>query len=660
MNILIPHNWLLEHLETDADPETVQRLVSLSGPSVERIEEKAGESVYDIEVTTNRVDAMSIRGIAREAAVILQQAGVTAQLKQTSMPIVPNPETTELQLPQIHNNPDLCRRILCVVLDQVNHTTTPDWMAKRLEQIDQNVHDAVIDITNYVTHELGHPCHAFDYDKIMSLGGEIHVKEAAAGQPFTTLDGESYETVGGEVVFTNQTGEIIDLPAIKGTANTAVDDNTTRILLWIESIKHEKVRFGSMTHAIRTVAAQLNEKHVDPHLADSVLQRGVELYRQLCNAQVASPMYDDFPTPVTPQTVTLKTQRIFDYLGISLDRDAITHILESLDCAVTWSDDETLAVTPPTFRPDITIAADVIEELARIYGYHNIPSTLMDTRLPLNKPDLVNFTAEHQMKEWLSLLGWQEVYTYSMISAAQAEKSGWPLVAHLKLQNPLTDDKVYLRRSLIPSLNEILNTNSQNEQLSVFEIAQVYHPQENELPSQELHLTLLGRKPIRQMIGDLEVLLKRFYLSLRITQESAEQGKISIFSDQSERVEVGTISRLDNRTTAINLEMAKVLPQLKTHPTYQPLPNQPPLTEALTFTLPPQTQLGPVIETISNLDPLINSVALQDSYQQNFTFSISYLDREKPLASSDIEQLRKQIVTEIGSQYDGILVGSLA
>lgn len=660
MNILIPHHWLLEHLETDADPETIQKLVSLSGPSVERIEEKAGESVYDIEVTTNRVDAMSIRGIAREAAVILQQAGVEASLKPLSTPEVPEVSGGALPLPQINNNPDLCSRILCVVLDGVERTATPDWMAKRLEQIDQNIHHSMIDITNYITHELGHPCHAFDYDKIIQLGGVINVVEAEPDQEFTTLDGETYQTIGGEVVFTNDEGAIIDLPAIKGTANTAVDDNTKRILLWIESIKPEKVRFGSMSHAIRTVAAQLNEKHVDPHLADAVLQRGVQLYQELCNAQVASQTHDDFPAPVTPQPVRVTTQRITDYLGIELPKDTITQIATALECDITWESEQAFIITPPTFRPDIVIPADVIEELARIYGYHNIPSTLMDTPIPVRQASDINFTIEHQFKEWLTLLGWQEVYTYSMVSEDLTTQTEHATTDHLKLQNPLTDDKVYLRRTLIPSLQEVLNANSQRDSLSVFELAHVYHPQPGDLPQQVLQLTLVGQKPLRNIVGDLEVLLSRFFTKFSVSQQSDTMGELQLIDADQHIISFGTIERISQTRTAVILQLSTLMPHLKTHPTYQPLPKQPPITEALTFTVPEKTQLGPIISDLEQLDPLIHQISLQDIYQQNVTFGIVYLNPDRPLTSSDVEPVRKAIVSRMESAYAASLVGSLA
>jgi phenylalanyl-tRNA synthetase beta chain len=302
MNILIPHQWLLEHLDTKATPKKIQEILSLSGPSVEHIYRKQQEEVYDIEVTTNRVDSMSIRGIAREAAVILSQAGIPSQLKSLKLKnqkeLIIQGES--LPLPQINNNPEISKRVLCVILKNVKKTPTPNWMAKRLLQTDMNVHDSVIDITNYITHELGHPCHAFDYDKLMKSGGVINIVEAEKNEKFTTLDGLDFVTVGGEVVFKNAKNEIIDLPSIKGTANTSIDDNTTNVLLLLESIIAPKVRFASMTHAIRTTAAQLMEKNVDPNLAELVLLRGIELYQQLCKAQIGSQIFDDFPVKTVP------------------------------------------------------------------------------------------------------------------------------------------------------------------------------------------------------------------------------------------------------------------------------------------------------------------------------------------------------------------------
>ncbi len=658
MNILIPHNWLLEHLETDANPQTIQRLVSLSGPSIERIYDREGESVYDIEVTTNRVDSMSVRGIAREAAVILQQAGVEAKLKPLSLP-QPIVEQTRLPLPKITNDERFCKRILCVILQDVQHTPTPDWMAKRLRQIEQNVHDSVIDITNYVTHELGHPCHAFDYDKMMALGGEIIVKEAAAGKKFITLDKMTYETKGGEIVFENAAGDIIDLPAIKGTANSAVDGNTNNVLLWIESLDAKKVRTASMSHAIRTVAAQLNEKNVDPYLAEPTMLLGIQLYRQLCSAKVASELYDAFPQPPKSSTVKVSLAKIETYLGISLPAEQIVAILTALECQ-TSIDDGQVAVTPPSFRSDLQIGVDIIEEIARIYGYHNLPSTLMQSAIPTNRQPGTNFILEERMKRFLGAHGAQELYTYSMVSETLALQDSFSLEDHVRLSNPLTDDRIYLRRSLIPSLRQAV-AEAAKPNLVVFELANVYHPRPKDLPTEELHLTILSAGDYRQLRATTESMLATLHISnLTIETESpgSQNAQLTITKTDGEKCILGNVTT-NGKHIAFDFLWSKILEVASTHPNYTPLPKAAPLTEDLTFTLPANTTIGPLITGMKSVSPIIHSIALGDQFKQNYTFHFTYLDVENSMSSELVAPVRAKIVEVAEQIAKAALVGSL-
>ena len=661
MNILIPHTWLKDHLETDADPKSLQTNVSLCGPSIERIYDTAGDNVYDIEVTTNRVDSMSVRGIAREAAVILEQFNVKASLKPLTLLSDTATQGTELPLPKITNDPALSKRLTCVVLSGVKRNSTPKWMADRLLQTEQNVHDAVIDITNYITHDLGHPCHAFDYDKLMNTGGEIIVTEAKKGETFTTLDGNTFETVGGEVVFKNGEGKIIDLPSIKGTANTSIDDSTQNVLLLLESIMAKKVRFASMTHAIRTTAAQLMEKNVDPELAGDVLLRGIELYQQLCDAKIASPIFDEFPGKTTPTAVQMPLSRITDYLGLTIKTDRVLSILKTLGCDVAV-EGETLKVTPPTFRPDITIAADVIEEIARIYGYHNLPSTLMDTPIPTNKPADVDFVLENKIKHFLATLGWQEIYSYSMVSKEIAQQSGQSIDGHLALQNPLTDDRVYLRRSLVPSLEEIIEQNKQVDHLSVFEIANVYHPLARQLPSQELMLSMVSTQSFRDTKGALEQLLRQFYIDASEVKPQTKQNYCN--AHQCGEVWVGDrvlghIMVLKSGHTAIELQVAHLMSVAKAHPTYQSIPKTAEVKEDITLTLPEKTLVGPVIETLLASHELITAVELKDVYNQNYSFAITYWHPENTLSTLEVEPARRALVEAAVAAHAANLVGEI-
>jgi phenylalanyl-tRNA synthetase beta chain len=677
MNILIPHTWLLEHLATDVEPLELQKLVSLCGPSIERIYDREGESVYDIEVTTNRVDSMSVRGVAREAAVILQEFGKKAQLKPSQltsiMSLKPARVADELPLPKVTLKTPACYRALAIILRDVERSATPEYMAKRLRQTDQNVHDAVIDITNYITHELGHPCHAFDYDKVMALGGEIIITEAQPGKKFITLDGAEFTTVGGEIVFENPAGEIIDLPAIKGTLNSSITADTKNILFWLESLDAKKVRVASMTHAIRTVAAQLEEKQADPHLAEQVLVRGVELFQEHCNAKIGSAVYDAFILPRSPKPISVPLSTISTYLGLELPKQKIIKILTELECAAKLdATQQKVLVTPPTFRQDLEIPADIVEEIARIYGYQNLPSTLMSTEIPLLKPDLVNFDLEFQLKHSLADRGWQELYTYSLVSEALALQAA-PLTQHLKIANPLTDDKVYLRRSLLPSLQataeEMTSGLAAGATLKVFELANHYTPSgvATELPIESLRLGLVSNQSYREVVGELQSLLQSIYRPDFEIQHSKKDGQSAtikltgkLTADQELPAQIlGSITQLKNGWWGVDLEMAQLVAATQTHPVYQPTAKNAALIEDLTFKLPAKTTIGSVMAQIDAQSPWIESVTLKDQYQQNFTFTITYRDAQSTLTSERVAPIRKLIVAALKNSLHAELIGTL-
>lgn len=685
MNILIPHHWLLDHLKTKANPQQLQEYLSLSGPSVENIEEVEGDKVYDIEITTNRVDAMSVRGIAREAAVILTRYKLNSQLKPLDLKTNNKLQTAALPLPTINNNQGLCQRIMCVVIANVKQKTSPRWLGKRLRQAGFQEHKNLIDITNYITHDLGHPCHVFDYDKIMSLGGVINVGVAQKGKPFVTLDGIERETMGGEIVFTNEVGTIIDLPAIIGTANSCVGKNTKNILFWMEDLDAQKVRQASINHAIRTTAAQLNEKGVDPTLAKEELLKGIELYQKIAGGKVASKIYDDYAEPRKVPAFKVKGETINKYLGLELDKKQVQQILVDLGCEVDLINNSatatlgqlTLEINPPTFRPDLKIPADAIEEIARIYGYQNLPSTLMAGNLPVRAPKDVNFSLEHKIKQFLSNIGWQEIYSISLISQSLAEQSGFTLDEHLQLLNPLTTDNQYLRRSLIPSLEEAMAANPQAEQLSVFELATVYEPKTGELPDQTLKLGLVSTKPYQQFRGDLQALLDQFYFgAIMVNETTSHKNKAAITpaelikqkavinildpeNPKQKEVKLGEILILNNGHLAAQLDYPSILKLAKKYPNYQPRMKTSPIIEDLTFTLSPETKIGNVLQAMKDLDPLIIDTKLTDVYQHNFTFEIHYQDPSKNLTSEELQPVRKKLVTYIETQFQANLVGQV-
>lgn len=668
MNILIPDQWLREHLQSKASKKDIQKYLSLSGPSVEHI---YNEETYDIEVTTNRVDSMSVRGIAREAATILKRAGIAAKLKPLQLSEVKKHPGRNLPLPEIIYETDSVRRVLTVVLTDLVPASSPKKIQERLQAIEINVHDALIDISNYITHELGHPCHVFDYDKIMSYGGKIIIKEAIKGKKFVTLDEVEHTTIGGEIVFESKDGVIIDLPAIKGTLNTGVDKNTKSVLFWIESLDAKKVRQASMGHAIRTVAAQLNEKNVDPNLATEVMQYGVGLLQKLCQAKVASDLYDYFPGQVKASKVTVPKSTISNYLGIELSDVEIKEILTDLSCEVAI-ESQSVVVRPPTFRPDIRIPADVIEELARIYGYHNLPSKLMSGELALQTDPSTNYHFENLVKHFLANIGWQEIYSYSLVSEQQAHATGHTLNDHLKLANPLKEENAYLRRSLIPSLVEIIENNPAQKNMSVFELACVYHPQASDLPKQPLLLTLLSNREYRLVKGDFESLLKYLYvfsndqellveekISKDILLPIAKQEANLFIRKGKQKIKLGSLYILENQLTAIEMEWSAVLKVAKRYPRYQKLIKTASIIEEMTFTLTENTAVGELIKSFKKTDERIKKVELLNVYKDNYSFSFIFQDKEVNISNEEVEPIRQKIVKIGQDEFKAKLVGQI-
>jgi len=277
----------------------------------------------------------------------------------------------------------------------------------------------------------------------------------------------------------------------------------------------------------------------------------------------------------------------------------------------------------------------------------------MNTQIPTNRQIGVDFSIENKIKRFLSNIGLQEIYSYSMVSEEIANQTD-KVENHLKLQNPLTDDRTYLRKSLIASLNEILDQNTHVGDLSVFEIANVYLPQKNSLPNENLRLSIVSTKSYREVRGILESLLNQFFINnLEVIQNSDTTGTII-----AQKLELGKVIKLVKNRIAIEIEFAKLLSIVKTHPTYQPIPTTAIITEDMTFTLPKKTRVGEIIKLIKESSELVTSVELKDIYKLNHSFSITYHDQKNNLSSEDLKPVRKKIVSELEKQQ-AILVGTI-
>lgn len=519
MNIKITHSWLLEYLETDATPEEIQKYLSLCGPSIERIEEVQGEVVYDIEITSNRIDTASVRGVARETAAILPQFGKKATLLQK---VLTSPKTPSSPVPlEIIDTEGICRRVLGIVMEVNGVSRSPSTISKRLLATGTRSINNLVDITNYVMTEVGHPCHVFDYDRITTH--TLILRHAKKGENIITLDEKVYKLDETDVVIDDGTGRVIDFPGIMGTANSVVTNDTKRILFFIESNDPVSIRRTSMRYGIRTMASTINEKNPDPELAYTALLRGIELYQEVAGAEPLSSVVDIYPKKQEQGEIITSKTFIDSKVGVAIPLETITSILTHLDFVVSVKNNDDLSITVPTHRmSDVTIPEDIVEEVARVYGYFAIPSILQSPAyVPQPKDDELFFHYQYIVKTYLKHRGYTEVMNYSAVSNELLNQFELDQKDHLYITNSISEDIKYLRRSLIPSL---VKNVKQNEgfvkDVKIFELAKTYIPT-GSLPLEENMLTICTPVSLDELKATLIGLMKELNIPFEFEEGSA-------------------------------------------------------------------------------------------------------------------------------------------
>jgi phenylalanyl-tRNA synthetase beta chain len=601
MNLTIPHSWLTEFLKTDASPRQIADCLSLCGPSVEKLNKQGDDWIYEVEVTTNRIDCFSVLGIAREAAAILPRFGYQATFRQPSRPGLEVEQTASFPL-KIQIDHRLCPRFTAVVIKDVTIKLSPekiqDWLTNSAIRPINNV----VDISNYLMRAFGQPVHTFDFDKIRQ---KMILRLSRKGERITTLDNKNFILPGKDIVIEDGKGQLIDLCGIMGGLNSAVDSKTKNVLLFVQTYAAKYIRRTSMILNQRSEAAVIFEKEPDPEQVLPVLLSGIQLFKQWCGARQGSKIIDLYPYPFKLKTVTTPLQLIKERLGIEISQKEVKKILKSLGF---------INGQVPSWRAkDINIAEDIVEEVARIYGYHRLPSKIMATAIPTHYPE-TNFNLEQQIKKWLAGWGLTEIYTNSLV--------GYQAPGQLKIKNALSSDWQYLRNSLVPS---------HTQKFPAFEIANIYLPRPGKLPEERLQLIISGITDFSKLKGIIDALSLKLHTKIDA----------------------------DFQTNTAVVNLSPVLARARIYPHYQPISLYPPIIEDLTFTFPQQTYLGPVIQTIKSLSRLIVAVHLCSCFENNFTFRITYQSQIKQLSATVITPLRKKIVATLKTKFKTDLVGDL-
>ena len=515
----ISYNWLKEFVDIAVDARTLGQRLTHVGLALESVEDHETDAVLDLDVTTNRPDCLNHLGVAREVRVIYG-----GSLRKPEFQLQEGSKAASEAFTVSIADPDLCGRYCARYIAGVKIGPSPDWLKKRLEAVGVRSINNVADITNYVMMELGHPMHAFDADK---LGGrQIIVRRAELDEKLTTLDGVE-RALNPSILVIADANRPVALAGIMGGGESEITSSTTNVLLESAYFNPGSIRKTARALGMTTEASYRFERGADIEMAAFACDRAATLIQELAGGKVLRGMIDVHPGKTRAATINLRRERIERVLGASVEDAVVNQIFERLELKpVQTAQGWTIEV--PTFRVDLASEEDLLEEIARHYGFDKFPPKLPATHgfgalLPHER-------RVRQLRNSLSAAGYSEIVTYSF-SNEEMEKQFYPDIEPVRLRNPMSEEATILRASLIPGMLTALqwNLNRGIRNLQLYELNKVYWS------NGERRTLLLGacgnvrlasvHESPRQfdffvLKGDVEQLLDGFNTPVRLTTDN--------------------------------------------------------------------------------------------------------------------------------------------
>jgi phenylalanyl-tRNA synthetase beta chain len=631
---------------------------------------------------SNRPDLWGHYGIAREVAVLYNrevQPYETQKIKPGK----------EIELKISVEDKNLCPRYMAVQLSGIKINASPAWMQQALLSVGIRPINVIVDITNYVMLETGQPLHAFDAMKVSSINNQVSsivVRKARESEKILLLDGKEY-TLPSETLVIAGEEKVLAIAGVMGGEESGIHDDTTSIILESANFNASSIRKTIGALNLRTDAAVRFEKSLDPNLCSLAQARAVELITELCpEAKVVSSVIDIYPEPQKTKILTVSPEVFEKKIGTALPLKTIIKILTRLGFEVK-EDKEKLKITIPTWRAtkDITIPEDIVEEVLRIYGYENIPSLLPELPItpPLSNPIR---QLEHHVRDILVReFAFTETALYSFISPEQITQLGDDTNRYAELANPLSKEKPFSRRSLLPNLLESLSKNTSCAiELRLLETGKTFIPEEagartsasdgELLPRQDTQVCFLytnknDKTPwwtIRQI---LERLGKGSYHLQPATQLASWQhpGRTAdiVYHNQV----IGSIAELHPATlerhglservayAEINLSM---LASLDTQSSaYHALPRYPEVVRDVAFLIDRNISHEQIILVLQNIHSLLQKIELFDVYSgehvktgyKSMAYRLTYADPEKTLTTEEVEKAHQEVIKKLQEMF---------
>ena len=446
------------------------------------------DQVFEIGLTPNRADAMSHYGVARDFRAGLIQHGINLELITPSVSDF-HVEQRRLRIDVEVENKDLAPRYCGISIVDVEVKDSPEWIQNRLKSIGITPKNNIVDITNYVLHELGQPLHAFDASKIK--GNKVIVKTLAQGTKFTTLDEVERELHSEDIMICDSESNPLCIAGVFGGINSGVSEKTTSIFLESAYFNPVSIRKTAKRHALNTDASFRFERGIDINFTKYALKRAAILIKEYANGKIASDVIDFYPEKIEDFQVFLSYESAFRLIGQEIDKETIKNILASLEIKISSETEGGLGLTIPSYRVDVQREADIIEEILRVYGYNNIKfSHKLNTSISFDSNKDVSL--ENIVANQLTTLGFNETMANSLTKEEYSSFSeNLKSEFNVTMLNPLSNDLKVMRQSLLFSGLESIsyNLNRKNNSLKLYEFGKTYHKYEKGY-QEDKHLTI--------------------------------------------------------------------------------------------------------------------------------------------------------------------------
>jgi phenylalanyl-tRNA synthetase beta chain len=641
------------------------------------------DEVFEIGLTPNRADAMSHLGTARDLRAGMLQSGANVELITPSVSNFRVDKRT-LKIDIDVKESKLVPRYCGVTISGITVKQSPAWLQNRLKAIGLNPKNNIVDVTNYVLHELGQPLHAFDAAKI---SGKVIVKTVPSGTKFTTLDDVERSLHEEDIMICDEKGPLC-IAGVFGGKESGVSEKTNAIFLESAYFNPVSVRKTAKRHQLNTDASFRFERGIDPSITQYALKRAALLIQEVAGGEITSDVIDVYPKKVEDFSVFLNFNKVAKIIGQEISKDIIKKILVSLDIKVNSVSDSGLGLTIPAYRVDVQREIDVIEEILRVYGYNNIKFSNKVNATVANSPRTEDYKIQNVVATQLNSQGFHEMMANSLTTANYIQLSEMLKEEHnVTMLNPLSSDLATMRQSLLFSGLEAIsyNINRKNTDLKLFEFGKTYH----NYPSgyeEKKHLTLFltgnrnqetwttGQKPTDFFLfkGYVNAVLERLGIQKTqnqpLTSDVFSEG-IAVSLGKDTIVEIGVVKKSIVKHFGIKQEVffadfnwAAILKLISNKVKFTEIPKYPEVRRDLALLID-QTVTYESIYTIAKQTEksLLKNIDLFDVYEgqnlpegkKSYALSFSIQDSSKTLTDEQIDKimnkLQKNFETELGA-----------